>query len=297
MPTRTMTDAQLQALVAVADQCSFTAAARQLRMSQSGVSHAINALEESLGVMLLKRQAQGVELTEIGQCVVEQGRQILQLKAQIRNDTEAVRKRQSGTLRVGSFGVSASRRLLPPLMKSFSRRYPGVTVLVLEGSDQEVEQWIRDGSVDIGFVTLPNEEFDTLYLSQDEMHVLLPANHPLARQSRIRPLDLCSSPFIMSTGGCEPAIRASAQRVKLDVRFRIRDNDTIVDMVAQQTGISILPTLSLPLTLPDAVVQRPLEHTHTREIGLAVASRKRASPACTAFLKLADATRSTRVVA
>lgn len=63
MPTRTMTDAQLQALVAVADQCSFTAAARQLRMSQSGVSHAINALEESLGVMLLKRQAQGVELT------------------------------------------------------------------------------------------------------------------------------------------------------------------------------------------------------------------------------------------
>jgi DNA-binding transcriptional LysR family regulator len=286
-----MTDAQLQALVTVADQRSFTAAARQLRMTQSAISHAVNALERSLDVMLLKRNAQGVELTEVGQRIVEQSRQILQLKAQIREDAESVRKRQNGSLRVGSFGVSASRRLLPPLMKTFSRHNPGITVLVMEGSDQEVEQWVRDGTVDVGFVTLPHEEFDTLQLTRDEMRVLLPADHPLARHACIRPSKLCSEPFIMSTGGCEGIIRDSVRRAPLDVRYRIRDNDTIVDMVSHRLGISVLPTLSLPLTLPEDVVQRPLEGTCIREVGLAVPDRRKASPACAAFLKLAGATR------
>lgn len=289
MPARTITDAQLQALVAVVDHGGFTAAARQLRLSQSAVSHAITGLEQALKVALLTRTARGVQPTEVGERIVEYSREVLRLKALIREDARATRKRRRGILRIGSFGVSASRRLLPPLMDAFAHRYPEVTVSIVEGDDQQVEQWLRDGSVDIGFITLPNDDFDTLDLSRDEMNVLLPADHRLAAHAHIQPRDLGAEPFIMSTGGCEPAIRASVPGVSLDVRYRIRDNDTVVAMVARHAGISILPTLSLPEPLPAGVVHRPLAMPYHRSIALAVMRRETVSPACEAFLKLAGA--------
>lgn len=286
---RAITDAQLQALVAVAEHGSFTTAARQLNMSQSAVSHAVSSLEQALELTLVRRTTRGIGLTEAGERIARHARQILRLKERIHADAEAIRRRRDGSLLIGSFGVSASRRLLPPLKRAFAKRYPAVAVMIHEGSDQEVEQWLRDGDVEVGFVALPNEEFDTMGLWQDEMNVLLPADHVLATQPRIRSDNLESFPFIMSTGGCEAAIRSSVPETALDVRHRIRENDTIVAMVVQHVGISILPTLSLPDPLPGGIVLRPLEVSSYRQIALAVKKRKEVSPACEAFLKLARA--------
>jgi DNA-binding transcriptional LysR family regulator len=290
-PRRPITDAQLQALVAVADLGSFTGAARQMQMSQSGVSHAIAALEESLGVRLLDRSARGVQLTEVGQRTVRHAREALRLKQRIWQEAEATRGLREGTVRVGSFGMTSSRHLLPPILRSFGERYPNLAVRVTEGSDQEVVQWLREGKLDVGFVTLPNEEFDSLHLAQDEMVALLPEAHPLAAQPGIQPRQLAAHPFIMSTGGCEPAILEMLSQGQLDVHYQIREVHTIIDMVAQGAGISIKPTLSLPHPLPPGLVCRPLDPPRSRAVGLAVLNRKRLAPAVRAFLKVASAHR------
>jgi DNA-binding transcriptional LysR family regulator len=282
-----MTDAQLHALVAVADQGSFTGAARQLRISQSAISHAITALEGSLKVSLLVRSARGVELTPVGRRTVIHARQVLSLKARIREDADATRSARHGTLRVGSFGPTASRRLLPPILERLARAYPGITVQVLEGSDPEIQQWLRDGIVDVGFVTLPSDEFDTTRIAEDEMLAVLPAGHALAAQSSVRPAQLAGSPFIMSTGGCEPAIEQILSDSSVDVRFRIREVQTILDMVARAAGVSIKPTLALPEQLPDGIIVRLLEPPQPRVIGLAVRKRSDATPATRAFLRIA----------
>ncbi|MEO8623382.1 MAG: LysR family transcriptional regulator, partial [bacterium] len=75
-----MTDAQLEALVAVADSGSFTQAARRLGLTQSAVSHAVTGLEQSLSVALIDRSAQGARLTNAGERVIQHARQILPLK-------------------------------------------------------------------------------------------------------------------------------------------------------------------------------------------------------------------------
>lgn len=285
-----MTDAQLHALVAVADHGSFTHAARHLGMSQSAVSHAVTALEGSLRAALLTRNGRGVQLTEVGERIVRHAREILQLRTLIQHEADATRGLRRGTVRVGSFGITASRSLLPPILQAYARVYADITVVVIEGSDQEVQQWLRDGKVDIGFVTLPNDEFDTHYLAQDEMLAVLPVGHALAGEQRVRPRQLSEHPFIMSTGGCEPAIYDIMKDAALDVRYHIREVHTILAMVEEGFGVSIKPTLALPDPLPAGVVSRPLEPAHPRKIGLAVTGRDHVSPACRAFLRVALAT-------
>lgn len=291
---RPVTDAQLEALVAVADHGSFTRAAAHLRMTQSAVSHAVAALESSLRVKLLVRDAGGARLTGTGERTVERAREVLRLKALMRQEAEATRGLRKGMVRVGSFGVTASRHLLPPILQSFSRRYPGIAVQVSEGTDQEVEQWLRQERLDLGFVTLPSDGFDTTYLAEDEMLVVLPADHPLAVAPRIDARRLTPYPFIMSTGGCEPAVQQILDEEPMDVRYQIREVNTIVEMVRDGAGITIKPTLSLPDPLPTGVIARPLDPPRPRLVGLAVARRKNLSPAAHAFLRVAASHRQDR---
>jgi DNA-binding transcriptional LysR family regulator len=285
---RSITDAQLQALVAVVDQGSFMGAARQLRMTQSAVSHAIAGLEEALRVGLLDRSARGVRLTAVGERTVQRAREVLRLKALMWQEADAARGLREGVVRVGSFGPTASRHLLPPMLEGFSARYPELSVQVVEGSDPEVEAWLREGKLDVGFVTLPHGEFDTLLLAQDEMVVVLPAAHPLAARERIRPGELAGSPFILSTGGCEPAVQEILDEHRPDVRYRIREVHTLVEMVARGAGLSVKSTLSLPDPLPPGVVLRPLDPPRLRRVGLAVVDRKALSPAAIAFFRNAS---------
>jgi DNA-binding transcriptional LysR family regulator len=289
-----MTDAQLQALVAVADLGSFTEAARRLGTSQSAVSHALAALEEALRVTLVQRNAHGVRLTDIGQRTARDARQVIELKAKIRQDADASRRLRIGTLRVGSFGVTASRRLLPPIIERFAERYPGIEVLVNEGSDDEVEQWLRDGSVDVASVTLPNDEFDVVPLAEDLVQVVLPASHPLAAEREVDARRLSEFPFIFGSGGCELLLRRAAQGATLDIRHRIRESDTILSMVARGAGISLMPALALPDPLPDGVVTRPVHPFTPRRVALAVRKRDIAPLPCRAFLEVARAVAARR---
>lgn len=285
-----MTDAQLQAIVAVAECGGFTAAARRLGLGQSAVSHAVTGLEQALRVTLVERGARGgrgVRLTEVGEQTVRHAREILRHKAQIEQAADATRRLQRGTLRIGSFGVSATRRMLPPLMDAFARRYPEIALLVTEGTDDEVLGWIHDGTVDVGFVTLPNEALETLPFAEDTFDALVPASHALAACARIQPRQLGGVPFIMSTGGCEPVVLDVLRGVPLDVRHRIRDVDTILGMVARGVGAAVMPRLAIPDALPAGVVLRPLDPVRTRRVALAVRGGSEVSLPCRAFLRIA----------
>jgi DNA-binding transcriptional LysR family regulator len=257
-------------------------------MSQSAVSHAVAGLEETLRVTLVHRSARHVRLTEVGERMARHAREVLRLKAVMQEEVDAARRLRRGTVRVGSFGVSASRRLLPPIIDAFARSHPDIDVLVSEGTDDEVERWIHDGAVDVGFVTLPNDTLDAVPLAEDEMRAVLPARHPLAAASYVAPRDVAAYPFIMSTGGCERLICDIMGEVPLDVRHRMREVDTILAMVGRGMGITIKPALALPDVLPNEIVTRPLSPVRMRRVGLAARRRRDASLAAQAFLKTAE---------
>ena len=179
-----MTLTQLEIFSTVAARRGFTAAALQLGISQSGVSHAIEALEQEFGVALLRR-GKNLERTDVGARLLLQAQAMLGLAESMRQEASDARGMKRGTLRIGSFGPTASLRLLPPVLEKYRAEYPGIEIHVDEGPDGEVAQWLADHRVDIGFVTLPDERFDTFPIMEDQLVALLPLAHPLTKKSAV----------------------------------------------------------------------------------------------------------------
>ena len=283
-----MTLTQLEIFSAVAERRSFTAAAVQLGISQSGVSHAIEALELEFGVSLLRR-GKNLELTDVGARLLRQAQAMLGLAESMRQEASDARGMKRGTLRIGSFGPTASLRLLPPVLDRYSTSFPGIEIHLDEGPDGEVEQWLTDHRVDVGFVTLPNDGFDTFPLIEDQLVALLPTGHALSGQRSVTLRDLCDSPFAMTRAGSEDIIRQLFYAARLHPVIRCRSLQLVSTIAAVVRGdaVSIVAESALPPGINPGYVKKPLHPRAARHVALAVPDEGRASPAARAFIRTA----------
>lgn len=294
-----MTFTQLEIFAVVSELRSFTGAGQRLGISQSAVSHALKQLETEWGVTLLARGPTGIEITEVGSSLLLRVRELLNASDAIQQEIAAVRGLNRGVLRIGSFGTTSSLHLLPRILKQFAQRYPAIDVYVDEGEDAEVNRWLIERRVDVGFVTLPDERFDTVPLVEDQFVALIPASHPLATKKAVSLPDLSAMPFMMTLAGSASAIQRLFEQARLRpaVKQRYAQLITIIKMVEHGAGFSIVADLALPnqiMALCPGVTKRPLAPRAKRTVGLAVLKREHASPAVEAFLKVAKsvATRS-----
>ncbi|MDG9783003.1 LysR family transcriptional regulator [Metapseudomonas otitidis] len=287
-----MTFTQLEIFALVAELRGFTAAALRLSISQSAVSHAIRALEQELGVSLVRRDPAGVELTDIGRDLLVQARQILGLAEGMAQQAAAARGLRRGTLRIGSFGPTSSLRLLPPLLAAFAEAHPGIEVYVEEGTDQQVLDGLLDRRVEIGFVVLPENRFDTLPLVEDQLVAVVPRGHPLAEQAALPLAALCDDPFILTAAGSAPLVSGVFAAARLSPRIRYRTGQLLSTLAQVEAGLGITLVAELALPAADAgrpagYVARPLAPPVRREVGLALLDEAAASPAARAFLNIA----------
>ena len=279
-----ITLAQIQAFATVAEVGSFTLAGEQLGMTQSAVSHAVAALEKELQVSLLERDRNGIFLTEIGRQTLMQAQEMLAAAERIRQYASAVVGLETGKVRVGSFS-SVSARFLPGLLRKFRHRYPGIEVVLLEGTDDEVRECLQPRAVDVGVVVLPAEEFATLSIAQDEFLAVVPHSHRLVREQQIPIRELSQEPFIMSKAGCKPAFEAMFQKAKITpkIQFEVIDLGTIFAMVREGMGVTIVPEMALPSDCSGLHVIS-LKPNQFRHLAFAVPSLETAPPAVTSFL-------------
>lgn len=275
----------------VVEQGSFSMAALKLDTSQAAVSRAIAALEDELGVSLLTRGRFGAHPTLVGERVLHHARDILQSRENIEYEINLVKGLEGGRVRIASFR-SAATHLLPPMIAKFSQRFPSIEVTLTEDDPIGIEQALREGRVDIGLVPLPrsSEEFETWEIARDEFVVLLPQPHQPPEALTWRMLSAYS--FILyNYAECTSAVRnhwAQAQQ-SLKVAYEIKEDSTIVSMVAQGLGAAILPRLAA-LPIPNGVVVRSLPVRLERVIGAAVMANVLHPPAVFAFLDLLRST-------
>jgi DNA-binding transcriptional LysR family regulator len=299
-----MTFTQLRILQAVARTGNMTRAAEELATTQSAVSHALRALESELGVALLVRGNHGVSLTAAGRAVCRRATLILTQVEALEQEAASAREHERGSLRIGVIS-SANARLLPPILRRFGDAHPQVRLTVMEGSDNEVLEWLETGAADIATVSsgvagttgvasaarttdgvsLP-AGLVARPLAADRMLAVLPGGHELGVRHSVPVVELARHPFIMSTGGCEPLITALARAAgaSLKCHYRVRDTNSILAMVAEGLGVSIVPELSLPAHRAGAHAI-PLDPAAERTILLAWPTDP--LPTATAFAELA----------
>ncbi|MBV7572500.1 LysR family transcriptional regulator [Pseudomonas sp. PDM32] len=285
-----MTLTQLEIFSLVAELHGFTPAANRLGISQSAVSHALKSLEQELGVELLRRHQTRVEPSDIGQQLLLRARAMLGLANTLRQEAADARGMKRGTLRIGSFGPTSSIKLLPLILQQYRAAHPGIEVHIDEGPDRQVLQWLEERRIDIGFVVLPEERFDTVALIEDQMVALLPADHPLTVHDSLSLKDLCDVPFVLTEAGSSELVSRlfTAARLTPNIRYRCSQLMSTLDVVARGDGVTVVAEGSLPHQSDSRYVKKPLSPTVARQVGLAVLDRRQASPATLAFIKLAQ---------
>lgn len=282
-----MTLSQLEIFTLVAELKSFTLAAMSLKISQSAVSHAIKSLEKDLNVILFTREQNQITLTEIGCTLLNRAQHILSLQETMRQEAQASNGLKKGALRIGSFGPGSSTNILPPLLTAFRQQYPDIQIIVDEGDDESVTQWLQEKRVDVGVVVLPDERFDTFLVKQDQYVAILPLNHPLAIHEGLTLKQLCNYPFNLTQAGSGKVVMSlfSAQKLTPKIQFRTRQLLSTFSLVARGEAVSIVAQLAIPENINNIVV-KPLIPRVTRDIAFAVNNLSDASPATKAFIKL-----------
>ncbi len=273
-----------QTLMTVVDTGSLTRAAEQLDCTQSAVSHCLDALEKELGFAVLKRSRAGVKLTNEGERLLPAVRGLLGAAEQLRQTASSIRGLDSGTVRIGAF-TSVAVHWLPPILKEFQHDFPKVDFRLLNGDYHDVEQWLTDGSVDVGFVALPSPvDCECIPLMEDRLLAILPRGSRFESYPKFPLVECETEPFISLLESSDHDARRAleAAGVRPNVRFYTKDDYAVIAMVEQGLGVSIMPELLLKGRNYDLQIL-PLIPEAKRTIGLAVAAGSKAGPATRRF--------------
>lgn len=274
------------AFIRTVEYGSFTKAAEMLNYSQSGISRMIHDLEQEWKVILLERSRAGVRLTSDGMKLLPHAKSLCDEYLKLQMEVDELNGLQSGLIRIGTFS-SVATHWLPNIIREFQKDYPNIDYELLLGDYTEIEAWIADGRVDCGFLRLPaNPDYETIFLEQDKLMVILPEDHPLAGCERFPVAALCDSAFMLLEKGAKAEISEIFERCGLvpKIHFTTWDDYAIMSMVESGLGISILPQLILK-RVPYRIVVKELDVPAYRNIGLALRDKKTASLAVKRFLE------------
>jgi DNA-binding transcriptional LysR family regulator len=274
-------------LVAVADAANISRAAARVGMTQSGASQAIAQLEAALGFQVFTRERRQVGITALGEQVVEHARAMLERLDAIRVLADESQGLSGGRIRLASF-PSVISTVLPALLRDFQRRHPGIEVVVLEGTDEEVEAWLAADTVEVGVVLNPAPGRAATVLGRDAWVAVLPGSHPLGHRASERGVtlaELAAQPFILATGGCAvngQSLMEQAGLILSDVRVTVRDWTSACVLVREGFGVSLVP--ESVLSEQRGVRVMPLVPAIHREFGLACSNAGKASRQVQALL-------------
>lgn len=286
---------QLRYFVAVAEELSFSAAARRLHVSQPPLSLQIKALETELGAVLLDRNKRNVALTEAGALFLDQARRAL---GNLDRAAEVVRlasKGEAGEIRIAFTASVPMAEAFPRLVRSFRDNHPAARADLIHMSTGQQLQALADKSVDVGFLRpsllfCPPPNIQTLNLWTDRLVAVLPAWHALAARPDPLPMAaLADEAFILFPRGLgcglfeHVTVLASRAGFAPRLMQEAREGATIVGLVAAGMGISVLPDTYARTGIP-GVVYRELDTPDATSSLLLAYRRDDASPLLRRFV-------------
>jgi DNA-binding transcriptional LysR family regulator len=273
----------------LAETLNFSRAADRLHVAQPALSVSIQKLERELGTKLFDRTPAGVQLTIAGAAALVEARRLLFHGEQLHRAVQSVMDGTGGRLRIGFVG-SAIYRLIPTLVPQFRALYPGVTVVLTEGTSIEIIARLEDEALDLGFVRTPmlKAHGATLKtLQRDRMLLALPAGHPLTSPDPLALGDAAGEPFIMYSPEAA-GLHAHAMSACETAGFvpNITQEATQIPTVLA-LGVALVPEVMRSYRMPN-ITYRDLREVRPRETTLALAFYpSRVSPAVKNFISVA----------
>jgi DNA-binding transcriptional LysR family regulator len=232
----------LRYFVAVAEDLSFSRAARRLHLAQQSLSQQIAALERHLGVRLFDRDTRGTRLSPAGSAFLPAARDILaRLEAAV-----ADVRRTTGTLNL-AFLSSTANYMLPPIVRAVRERFPGITLTTDDVPIAELVAGLRDGRYDAAFTRPPLvADLDTRVLLTEPVCAVLPEGHRLAARPSLRLADLAGERWVLTPRDSWPPWHEKYDRDFADAGFipevvqRAASVPALLGLVAAGVGVTRL---------------------------------------------------------
>jgi LysR family nitrogen assimilation transcriptional regulator len=265
----------LEALLAVADQGSFTGAADALRTVQSNISEQVRQLEAELGVPLMVRDRRGAVPTEFGVRVLERARHIRTELEALRQDLSMLQGLQTGHAAIGVVGT-ISRWLVPQVVAEIRETAPGVSLRITEGASERIAAEVGDRTLSQAVVTEPvsDNRLHVEHLLDEDMVGLVPIAMDIGADAPVPLTLLARHPLILPPRGnplrAELDAAAHDEGIVLIVPVEVEGVRLISDLVAAGAGVSIMPETAVPADNPN-VRSVAIERIPPRRLALVTA--------------------------
>ena len=275
----------LRAVVAVADEAGYSAAAARLHVAQSSLSRTVQDVERRVGVRLFDRTTRSVVPTR-------EGAEFCVLAREVLATHDRALAHFAGFLRGDRGGVSVAvlpslaASLLPPVLAAYRATHPHVAVEVRDGLSAEVTGLVATGAVDLAIAVADEvpTRLETTTIAEDDFSLLVARGHELAGRDGVAWVDLAGRPFVAFDRAS--SIRAFTDRTLLDTGVAVgpvteaRNVGSVAGLVGAGLGVSVVPALVLPMMGFADVVAVPLgEPTGRRSVRLLRDPRRPVAPA------------------
>lgn len=234
----------------VARHGSFTAAARELMVSQSSLSIQVRQFERDMGGVLFDRRRGGVDLTEAGSAAYQVAERVFHEIDQLLVSLRETERRVSGMLSVGTVN-SIGIYVLPQVLRAFKAGFPDVRFRIDFKAAEKVFDLLYAGKVDFGIIPWFRQYtgLTGVRLARNKLFLVAPADHPLAGAGPVSPRDLESYPFVGYEEGMETRamIDSLLKRMSISVEYAIESANpaTIKRMVMAGMGLGFLPDVAV----------------------------------------------------
>ncbi len=291
MNRNTPSIADFQAALTVSESGTFRAASEALGMSASALSRQIAALEARLGTRLFDRDTRNVTPTTSGLAFAKLAERMINTSMDVMSEFDAHLSASNGRLTIAGL-PSVTAGLLPDLLASFTLAHPDIDLRIVDALSGSVVEAIETGRADIGFTagTMSARMRLTFHPLMDDPFVAVGAPQGPLSKDRVYDLaELIDMPLIAMEPGTSvrELLDGACQRLDRVVspRFEVAHLATAGALVAVNLGITLLPTLTLPVLPMGRLVQRPIsDFGAKRRIGLVHQPGRSLSPTASAFL-------------
>jgi DNA-binding transcriptional LysR family regulator len=288
---------QLEFVVAVAEELSFTRAAARCHIVQSGLSHQISRLERELGQPLFERTSRSVRLTPAGAALLPYARRVLRELEEAVAEVSSMSGTVQGTLRLGVIPVSHGGIDLPGLLQAYHRRHPAVDVIVSDTGSLAMAAMLLSGALDAAFLGLfadqlpPGLSHELLEI--EPLVAIVDEAHPCALRRTVDLADLGATGGFIEChhdSGLRAQVDAAFERAGLHrhVAFELGNLMDVARMAALGLGVAIVP-ISVAEALPEDAgrfsVLRLNDARAVQPVALVFRDPPPSSPAALAFIE------------
>jgi Transcriptional regulator len=243
-------NSELSVFIEVVEKQNFTRAAEALHMTQPAVSQYIQALEASIGTKLLVRDNKKVQLNKAGEIVYYHAKEIMGLHMRMQNLIDDLLHKASGELAIGA-SYTFGEYILPHIVGYLKRQYPLIRPKITIANTKRIAEWVGNNQLEIGIVDgeVSHPELAVEPFAEDQMYIVVAANHPDLNNPHIRLKDLAEETWIVreATSGTRAAIEGMFRQFGFYPKniMEFGSTQTIKECVTADLGITLLSQFTI----------------------------------------------------